>query len=236
VAVSLALVVVAVLAPIFIREHVGVNPRVQVSPNDKKEDKEDLPIAPAPEVVENVPIPAFDDSLPPDLETIKPLERNKPASIENDLLIPLFPKELEWSPRKDRQRALAAVASIVGITAPSQGVGQSATFAALLREIEEQWVVSEVRRLGGLILGRANGTVSRVKLHGTKFTDHHVEALAWLPRLRELSLSGTNVTDAVLKQLGGLKRLEVLDLRGTRVTKKGVEGLRKALPGCRIKF
>ena len=52
--------------------------------------------------------------------------------------------------------------------------------------------------------------------------------------LNVLDLTGTRVTDAGLAHLAGLSELTSLLLAKTRVTAKGVEGLAKVLPRCKI--
>jgi hypothetical protein len=68
----------------------------------------------------------------------------------------------------------------------------------------------------------------------TQVTDAGLEHLGSLANLRELGLTFTGVTDAGLVHLEHLESLEDLDLTGTSVTKEGVDGLRKAIPDCRV--
>jgi hypothetical protein len=65
-------------------------------------------------------------------------------------------------------------------------------------------------------------------------TDVQLKHLAGMNRLQVLDLSHTEVTDVGLKELTGLKGLRWLNLRGTEVTAKGVAGLQRGLPKCKI--
>jgi serine/threonine protein kinase/Leucine-rich repeat (LRR) protein len=60
--------------------------------------------------------------------------------------------------------------------------------------------------------------------------------LADLKHVKRLSLAGSGLTDAGIKHLAGLTNLESLDLRRTKVTTTGIDGLKAALPGCRIEW
>jgi Leucine-rich repeat (LRR) protein len=70
-----------------------------------------------------------------------------------------------------------------------------------------------------------------LKTEFTAVTD--LSPLKGMP-LTGLFLHSTSVSDARLADLAGLDKLTSLDLRTTKVTAKGVEGLAKALPKCKI--
>ena len=54
--------------------------------------------------------------------------------------------------------------------------------------------------------------------------------------IQSLDLRGTVISDEGLVHLERLKSLEVLRLEDTSVTQQGVEGLRRALPNCEIRY
>jgi serine/threonine protein kinase len=71
-------------------------------------------------------------------------------------------------------------------------------------------------------------------LHSTKVTGADLANLKGCKNLLLLELDRTPVRDADLPSLAGLDSLITLYLRETQVTAKGVEGLAKALPRCKI--
>jgi formylglycine-generating enzyme required for sulfatase activity len=64
--------------------------------------------------------------------------------------------------------------------------------------------------------------------------DADMANLGGCKNLREIFLGNTNVGDAGLGPLAGLDKLTKLNLTKTKVTAKGVEGLARALPKCKI--
>ena len=65
--------------------------------------------------------------------------------------------------------------------------------------------------------------------------DEGLQYLAGLPNLRVLELKNCNITDKGLSFLKDCRYLRKLDLRAcSAVTEKGVESLKKALPGCKV--
>ena len=71
---------------------------------------------------------------------------------------------------------------------------------------------------------------------GPALTDLFAKNLAGLTRLKKLSLAGATLTDAGVGHLKALTGLTTLNLRKTKVTARGIEGLKKALPECRIEW
>lgn len=65
-------------------------------------------------------------------------------------------------------------------------------------------------------------------------TDAGLEHLKTLKNLERLALESANITDVGLKHLENLKNLEMLYLDRGEYTDAGLEGLRKALPKCKI--
>jgi hypothetical protein len=59
-----------------------------------------------------------------------------------------------------------------------------------------------------------------------RFTDHDLDGLCELRRLRVLDLNGTGLTDAGVQAVGGFPGLSYLDLGGTRVSDAGLKGLK----------
>lgn len=77
-------------------------------------------------------------------------------------------------------------------------------------------------------------TLQTLYLYRTRLTDGGLKELVALKNLQELDLGQNAVTDAGLTHLAELKALRSLSLRGTQVTETGVNGLRQALPECKI--
>lgn len=73
-------------------------------------------------------------------------------------------------------------------------------------------------------------------VYGTKVTNAGLEHFKHWKELRDIYLDGLPVTDAGLAHLAGLDKLASIILTGTKVTAKGIEGLKKALPNCHIKW
>jgi hypothetical protein len=97
------------------------------------------------------------------------------------------------------------------------------------------WGCSQVTDAGwGPFTDRKNVTL--LQLGDTKVNDASLARLKDCKKLAVLYLEGTQVTDAGLTYLVGLTELTYLKLTRTKVTAKGVEGLAKALPKCKIEW
>ena len=55
-----------------------------------------------------------------------------------------------------------------------------------------------------------------------------------LKKMRQLYFDDTKVTDLGLTNLYNMKGLYMVDCRGTGVTEKGIEALKKAIPGVKV--
>jgi hypothetical protein len=78
-------------------------------------------------------------------------------------------------------------------------------------------------------------------LRELNLTDQTVEdaalrQLSTLPGIKRLHLAGSSITDAGLKHIAKCKSLEIVTLRQTKVTTRGVQWLRRKLPGCQIRL
>ncbi len=73
-----------------------------------------------------------------------------------------------------------------------------------------------------------------LSLENCNVTDAGVAKLEAMP-LEELVLTQTAVTDAAVKSLAKITSLKQVTVTKTHFTKEGVEQLRKALPGCKIR-
>ena len=82
----------------------------------------------------------------------------------------------------------------------------------------------------------ACSNISVLRLSNTKVGDAGVVALRLLPKLQILDLNGTQVTDACLDAMSAYKSLQSLDLRTTVISEAGFHRLKKALPGCDIRW
>jgi hypothetical protein len=72
--------------------------------------------------------------------------------------------------------------------------------------------------------------LQRLRLDGTRITDHGLKHLVGLSNLTHLSLRDTEISDAGVEHLGRLKQLKSLDLWNTRITDAGLvhlEGLKQ---------
>jgi N-acyl-D-aspartate/D-glutamate deacylase/Leucine-rich repeat (LRR) protein len=73
----------------------------------------------------------------------------------------------------------------------------------------------------------------RLNLDYTSVTD---AGLAALPQIEELHLDSTGLTDNGLSSLSKMSGLRYVNLYHTLVSEKGMDGLKKQLPNCRIVF
>jgi len=73
-----------------------------------------------------------------------------------------------------------------------------------------------------------------LSLENCNVTDAGAAKLAAMP-LEELVLTQTAITNAAVKSLAKMTSLKQLSVTKTHFTKEGVEQLRKALPGCKIR-
>ena len=76
----------------------------------------------------------------------------------------------------------------------------------------------------------------KLNLLGGPVTDDGAAILAGLPHLQELNLYRSDITNSGLAKLSALRELTTLDVRYTKVTRAGVDGLRSAIPKCRVEF
>jgi hypothetical protein len=82
---------------------------------------------------------------------------------------------------------------------------------------------------------KALGELRRLSLYGSGVTDAGLAALKDSSKLESLGLGGTAVTDAGLVHLEKMPGLQYLWLsKGEKLTSKGVEKLKKALPGLTV--
>jgi hypothetical protein len=81
------------------------------------------------------------------------------------------------------------------------------------------------------------GPIREVAFYGNQsLRDGDLEALASIPRLREVDLSRTHITDRGLRHLHRIRTLRLVRLEGPRrVTRAGVAALEEALPACVVK-
>lgn len=86
------------------------------------------------------------------------------------------------------------------------------------------------RRLGELT------QLEMLNLPGSKFQDEWLAHLAGMDVLRELFLPSSTIGDEGLIHLPKLSSLKTVDLRATRVTQDGVDKLKQAIPGLRVRF
>jgi hypothetical protein len=85
--------------------------------------------------------------------------------------------------------------------------------------------------LGGL----RGATLQRLQLLGVPVTDADLEHLATMKSLREIHLEQSKLTNAGLMKLHGLSNLEELSLVAIQGVEKGLAGLKKAIPGLKIR-
>ena len=71
---------------------------------------------------------------------------------------------------------------------------------------------------------------------GSKFQDRWLAHLAGMDALRELFLPSSTIGDEGLIHLRKLSSLKTVDLRATRVTQDGVDKLKQAMPGLKVRF
>jgi Leucine-rich repeat (LRR) protein len=86
----------------------------------------------------------------------------------------------------------------------------------------------------GLVHLQGLSNLEWISLRKTRITDEGLGHFSQMKNLRVLSLDDTKITDDNLGDLEGLN-LRSLNIQRTLVTKAGVERLKKALPGCRIR-
>ena len=99
---------------------------------------------------------------------------------------------------------------------------------------QERAIATQLRALGGSVFVNEAGHVFEVNLSKTGVRDADLAKLTGLPHLKLLSLSYTGITDAGLKHLGSLRQLQQVILFKSKATDEGVDGLRAALPQCRV--
>ena len=78
--------------------------------------------------------------------------------------------------------------------------------------------------------------ITRLDLRETKISDANLEELVQLKHLSYLNLGGTEVGDAGLRKLIKCKRLKELYLWQSSATRLGVEGIRRRIPGLKIRM
>jgi hypothetical protein len=86
-------------------------------------------------------------------------------------------------------------------------------------------VMSEIKRLRGLVELDANGQAIKIDLDGCAVTDADLAHLLVFPELQALDLTGRDITDEGLTCVTGLVELRHLWLSETRVTDRGVASL-----------
>jgi len=74
-----------------------------------------------------------------------------------------------------------------------------------------------------------------LSLNSTKVGDAGIDEITGLVALESLDLGGSQISDRALRKLVGLTQLKALDVSNTKVSRAGIDQLRKALPGCRVK-
>ena len=88
----------------------------------------------------------------------------------------------------------------------------------------------------GLVHLKELSKLTSLDFQDTKVTDAGLVHLKGLSKLTSLDFQDTKVTDAGLVHLKGLANLQRLNLYGTKVSNSGIEKLKKALPGCNIRW
>jgi serine/threonine protein kinase/Leucine-rich repeat (LRR) protein len=102
------------------------------------------------------------------------------------------------------------------------------------KDLSVLWLGSTSITDVGLALFKDCQNLTQLDLAGTSITDDGVARVKGHKSLTSLDLQGTPVTDAALAYLAKMDKLIELNLAKTKVTAKGVEGLAKALPKCKI--
>tara|TARA_B100001094_G_C18176872_1_gene798397 strand:- start:1442 stop:2398 length:957 start_codon:yes stop_codon:yes gene_type:complete len=78
--------------------------------------------------------------------------------------------------------------------------------------------------------------ITRLDFRETKITDDGLEALSRLQYLSYLNLGGTEVGDAGLRKLLKFEKLQEVYLWQSSATRLGVEGIRRRIPGLKIRM
>jgi Leucine-rich repeat (LRR) protein len=78
--------------------------------------------------------------------------------------------------------------------------------------------------------------LAELSLASSNVSNLFAKEVGMLPKLERLSLAGCTFSDAGIERLAGMSNLKELDLRKTQVKRKGIDGLRQALPACRIEW
>lgn len=108
---------------------------------------------------------------------------------------------------------------------------------AILQMIDEK--ADPLLPFGAVVYARPDGTIYHVKFKAPfaeRLTDRDLRHLSSIRTLEYLDLSRTSISNEGVSALVPLTRLRELVLMDTMVTEEGVAFLRRALPGCEIRW
>ncbi len=78
--------------------------------------------------------------------------------------------------------------------------------------------------------------VEQLVLDNTKITDAGLKSIFKLKNLKSVAFNGDRLTDRSAKYLSEVKSLQGLGLQNTQFTRKGVSQIKRALPGCFVRY